>query len=79
MKDSSTTIEKYCGKLEERIQACSNLDVAIELKELLLKELRQHCQQAQTATLLEKQFNGLVKKYFDASGKNTFIRRIFIE
>ena len=79
MEKSSITIEKYCGKLEERIRACSNRDVAIELKELLLKDLRQHCREAQTVSLLKEQFSGLVSKYFDESGNNKTIRRIFIE
>ena len=63
-KKPEEIIQKLCGPVEKRIEACADLQVAQFLKERLCSELQQNCNSEIVINFLNKYVDGLIKHKF---------------
>ncbi len=65
-----STINKYCGNIEERIKACKNRNIAEQLRSRLCFELGVNCKSEIVINVLHEYLNKIIKNTFDKNGRN---------
>ena len=68
-------IKKYCGRIEERINACKNRDIAVLLMKRLCAELEQNCKNSNVMEYLQKHVNQLITTSFDVSENHKLMEK----
>ncbi|HPG39771.1 MAG TPA: hypothetical protein PLP19_13480 [bacterium] len=68
-------IKKYCGQIEERINACKSRDIAVLLMNRLCAELEQNCKNSNVMEYLQKHVSILITNYFDKNGNQKLMEK----
>lgn len=75
LMDANNIIEKYCGDIRTRLQACRSRSVALALKERLCTELHSYCISEMVNNVLKKHVDEMIDDLFDEQGKNKLLEK----
>ncbi len=71
MDSAENKIEKYCGNIRERIEACRTKEAALLLKKRMCRELHEHCLSEMIQNSLNYEIDRIIDTTFNTTEKNT--------